>query len=130
MKHIYYSHHNSELIDDTDLLNVLSNKPYSLENINSQFGFIKKNIYEIIKANKKYDIRNLYSVITRIKSYATPVKQLYPYILNFQNIYNTKRANKIIDNSIQQKLNSLSFNKEDIINNCPIIVLQMVGMFA
>ena len=117
MKFIYYSFHKSELNDDSDLLNVLSNKPYNLENINSQFGFIKNNIYDIIKNNNKNDIRNLYSVITRIKSFATPVKQLYPYILNYQNIYNTNRANKIIDESIKNKIDVLSFNKNDLIDN-------------
>jgi hypothetical protein len=117
MKYIYYTHHKSELTDDTDILNVLSNKPYNLQNINTQFGFIKTNIYDIIKTNKKDDIRNLYSVITRIKSYAIPVKKMYPYILNYQNIYNDKRANKVIDTTTQQKLDTLSFEKEDIINN-------------
>lgn len=117
MKYIYFSHHNSELTDDIDLLNVLSNKPYNLQNINNQFGFIKKNIYELVKNNNKDDIRILYSVITRIKSYAIPVKQLYPYILNYQNTYNAKRANKTIDTSIQNKLDILSFDKNDIINN-------------
>jgi len=117
MKSIYYSFHKSELNDDIDLLNILSNKPYNLENINLQFGFIKNNIYDIIKNNNKNDIRNLYSVITRIKLFANPVKQLYPYILNYQNIYNANRANKIIDKSVKNKIESLSFNKNDIIDN-------------
>lgn len=117
MKHIYFSHHNSELTDDTDILNVLSNKPYNLNNINSQFGFIKNNIYDLVKNYNKDDIRILYSVITRIKSFASPVKQLYPYIINYQNAYNAKRANKIIDTSIQKKIDTLSFDKKDIIDN-------------
>lgn len=117
MKNIYYTYHKTELSDDTDLLNILSNKPYNLQNINNQLAFIKKDIYELIKKNNKDDIRILYSVITRIKTFATPVKKLYPYILNFQNIYNTKRVNKKIDNDVKNKLKTLSYKKEDILKN-------------
>jgi hypothetical protein len=115
MKNIYYAYNKSELSDDTDLLNILSNKPYNLQNINNQLAFIKKDIYNVIKSNNKDDIRILYSVITRIKTFAKQVKQLYPYILNFQNKYNEKRINKKVDNVVKNKLETLSFVKEDII---------------
>lgn len=116
MKKFYFDFHKVELINDIDLINLLSNKPYNIDNINSQFGFIKKNIYDFIKNYNKDDLRILYSVITRIKYFSVPVKQLYPYILNFQNIYNSNRANKIIDNSVISKLKSLSFDKNDILD--------------
>ena len=115
MKKIYYNHINSELKDDTEILNVLNNRPYNIDKINEDFGFIKKDIYEIIKKNKKEDIRNLYSVITRIKSYANTVKQLYPYILKNQIIYNEQRMNKKVNKSIEEKIKIVSFEKEDII---------------
>ena len=115
MKKIYYNHINSELKDDTEILNVLNNRPYNIDKINEDFGFIKKDIYEIIKKNKKEDIRNLYSVITRIKSYANTVKQLYPYILKNQIIYNEQRMNKKVNKSIEEKIKIISFEKEDII---------------
>ncbi len=117
MKKIYLSYHKRELNDDTDLTNILYNKPYNLDNINSQFGFIKNELYELVKNNNKNDLRVLYSVITRIKTFATPVKQLYPYINKFQNIYSENRSNKVIDDTIQKKIDALSFDKNDIINN-------------
>jgi len=116
MKKFYLAYHKIELIDDIDLSNVLSKKTYDINNINTQFGFIKKNIYDIVKNNNKNDIRILYSVITRFKYFSIPVKQLYPYILNFQDNYDTERANKVIDNTIAAKMNSLSFDKKDIID--------------
>jgi archaellin len=116
MKKFYLAYHKTELIYDTDLTNVLSNKPYDINNINTQFGFIKKNIYDIVKNNNKKDIRILYSVITRFKYFSVPVKQLYPYILKFQDDYDTERANKVIDNTINTKMNSLSFDKKHIID--------------
>lgn len=116
MKKIYLAYHKTELIDDIDLINSLSNKPYNINTINIQFGFIKDNVYDIIKNNNKNDIRILYSVITRFKYFSSPVKQMYPYILNFQDAYDTQRANKIVDNTIITKMNSLSFEKNDILN--------------
>jgi len=116
MKKFYLAYHKTELTDDTDLYNVLSKKTYDINNINTQFGFIKKNIYDIVKNNNKNDIRILYSVITRFKYFSVPVKQLYPYILKFQDVYDTERANKIVDNTIAAKMNSLSFDKKDIID--------------
>ena len=116
MKKFYLAYHKTELTDDTDLSNVLSKKPYDINNINAQFGFIKKNIYDIVKNNNKNDIRILYSVITRFKYFSVPVKQLYPYILKFQDVYDTERANKVVDSTVATKMNSLSFDKNDIID--------------
>jgi hypothetical protein len=115
IKKIYFDFHKHELRDDSDILNLLSNKPYNINNISSQFDFIKSNIYDLIKSHKEDDIRILYSVITRFKNFSTTVKQLYPYILRFQNIYNTNRSNKIIDDSIKKQINLFSFDKEFII---------------
>ena len=116
MKKFYLVYHKTELTDDTDLYNVLSKKTYDINNINTQFGFIKKNIYDIVKNNNKNDIRILYSVITRFKYFSVPVKQLYPYILKFQDVYDTERANKIVDNTMAVKMNLLSFDKKNIID--------------
>jgi hypothetical protein len=115
MKKFYLAYHKTDLINDNDLSNLLSNKPYDINNINSQFGFVKNTIYDIVKNNNKNDIRILYSVITRIKYFSTPVKQLYPYILKFQDNYDTERANKVVDDTIATKMNSLSFDKKDIL---------------
>lgn len=115
MKKLYLAHHNEELPDDTEILNVLSNKKYDMNVIDAQFGFIKDTIYDIIKNNNKNDIRILYSVITRFKYYSKTVKQLYPYILKFQDAYDTERANKVIDNTIAIKMKLLDFNKANIL---------------
>lgn len=116
MKKLYLAHHNEELPDDTEILNVLSNKKYDMNVINAQFGFIKDTIYDIIKNNNKNDIRILYSVITRFKYYSKTVKQLYPYILKFQDAYDTARANKVIDSTIASKMKLLDFNKANILD--------------
>lgn len=115
MKKLYLAYHSEELPDDTELSNVLSNKKYDINVINTQFGFIKDNIYDIIKNNNKNDIRILYSVITRFKNYSKTVKQMYPYILNFQDAYDTERANKVVDNTIATKMELLDFNKANIL---------------
>jgi hypothetical protein len=116
MKKLYLAYHNEELTDDTELLSVLSNKKYDTKIIDTQFGFIKDNIYDIIKNNNKNDIRILYSVITRFKYYSKTVKQMYPYILNFQDAYDTERANKVVDNTIATKMELLDFNKTNILD--------------
>lgn len=116
MKNIYKNYTNNDIDEETEreLLNILTNKIYNLNKINKEFGFLKNNIYDIIKNNNK-EIRNLYSVITRIKTYSKQVKQIYPYIEKNQNIYNEKRENKIVDENIINKMNKLSFEKEDIL---------------
>ena len=116
MKKIYLAYHKIELLDDVDLFNALSNKLYDINNINTQFGFIKTNVYDIVKNNNKNDVRILYSVITRFKYFSIPVKQLYPYILKFQDTYDSNRANKEVDDTVISQMNSLSFDKKDIIN--------------
>jgi hypothetical protein len=115
MKKLYKNYHDTELSDDSDLINVLTNKPYNLEKINTQLGFIKKRVYDIIKESNSQDIRIIYSVITRIKSYAMPVKQIYPYLNKNQTKYSETRENKTIDDITQKKINILSFDKDDII---------------
>lgn len=115
IKKIYYDFHKHELNDDSDILNLLSNKPYNVINISTQFDFIKSNIYDLVKSHKEDDIRILYSVITRFKNFSKTVKQLYPYILRFQNIYSSNRSNKIIDESIKKQINLFSFDKDFII---------------
>lgn len=120
MKNIYKNYNKTDLDDDTELINVLTNKKYDLAKLNYQFGFIKTDIYEVIKNNPK-DLRNLYSVITRIRTFSKQVKQLYPYIEQKQNIYNEKRKNKIIDKNIDKKMSALSFEKDDILDKLKTI---------
>jgi len=114
IKKIYKNYYKKDIDDDTDLLNILINKPYNLNKINSQLLFLKTDLYNVIKDNYK-DITILYAVITRIKHFAKQVKQLYPYIEQKQNNYNEKRINKTPDIIVKHKIDVLSFKKEDIL---------------
>ena len=115
IKKIYKNFYKKDIDDDTDLLNILTNKPYNLEKITLQLQFLKTDLYNVIKDNYK-DITILYAVITRIKNFAKQVKQLYPYIEQKQNNYNEKRITKKPDMIIEHKIETLSFKKEDILS--------------
>ena len=115
IKNLYFNYYNKDLDDDTDLINVLNNKPYDVKKISSQLSFIKNDLRNIIIKNHK-DIGNIYSVITRIKYFSKTVKELYPYIEEKQIEYQKKRANKQIDETIKDKMNILPFDKEDVLN--------------
>jgi hypothetical protein len=115
IKKIYKNYYKKDLDDDTDLINVLTNKPYDLSKITLQLQFLKTDLFKVIKENYK-DITILYAVITRIKNFAKQVKELYPYIEQKQNNYNEKRTNKKPDCVITHKIKVLSFKKEDILS--------------
>jgi len=114
IKKIYKNYYKKDIEDDTDLLNILTNKPYNLNKLTLQLQFLKTDLYNVIKDNYK-DITILYAVITRIKNFAKQVKQLYPYIEQKQNNYNEKRINKTPDTIVKHKIEVLSFKKEDIL---------------
>jgi len=114
IKKIYKNYYKKDIDDDNDLLNVLTNKPYNLDNINTQLQFLKTDLFNVIKDNYK-DITILYAVITRIKNFAKQVKELYPYIEQKQNNYNEKRITKTADIIVKHKIDVLSFKKEDIL---------------
>jgi hypothetical protein len=115
IKKIYFNYYKKDLDDDTDLMNVLTNKPYDLYKLSSQLSFIKTDLRNIIINNHK-DISIIYSVITRIKNFAKTVKELYPYVEQKQNEYNSNRTNKTIDATVNHKINILSFNKDNVLN--------------
>ena len=115
IKKIYKNYYKKDIDDDTDLLNILTNKPYNLEKITLQLQFLKTDLYNVIKDNYK-DITILYAVITRIKNFAKQVKELYPYIEQKQNNYNEKRITKKPDMIVEHKMDTLSFKKEDILS--------------
>jgi hypothetical protein len=114
IKKIYKNYYKKEIEDDTELLNILTNKPYNLNKLTLQLDFLKTDLYNVIKDNYK-DITILYAVITRIKNFAKVVKELYPYIEQKQNNYNEKRITKKPDMIVEHKIEVLSFKKEDII---------------
>ena len=115
IKKIYKNYYKKDIEDDTELLNILTNKPYNLDKLTLQLQFLKTDLYNVIKDNYK-DITILYAVITRIKNFAKQVKQLYPYIEQKQNNYNEKRITKKPDMIVEHKMDTLSFKKEDILS--------------
>ena len=114
IKKIYKNYYKKDLDDDTDLFNLLTNKPYDLSKLTLQLQFLKTDLFNVIKNNYK-DITILYAVITRIKNFATQVKELYPYIEQKQNNYNEKRTTKIPDMIVKHKIEVLSFKKDDLL---------------
>ena len=114
VKKVYKKYYKEDLDDDTDLMNVLTNKPYDVNKLSSQLNFIKTDLRNVIINNHK-DITNIYAVITRIKNFTKTVKELYPYIEQKQIEYENKRANKTADETVKHKMNILSFVKEDIL---------------
>ncbi len=114
IKKIYRNYYKKEIEDDSELIKLLTNKPYNLDKITLQLNFIKTDLNKVIKENYK-DITILYSVLTRIKNFAKQVKELYPYMDKKQNIYNEKRKNKEVNENVEKKMKALSFKKEDIL---------------
>jgi hypothetical protein len=115
---IIYKNYKYKDIDDNlkdEIMKLLSNEKYDNKLINDELNFIKTDLYEIIKSSCKADIRNLYSLITRIRGFANIIKKLYPYINENQTEYNNKRINKVADINVENKMSKLSFKKEDII---------------
>ena len=114
IKKIYKNYYKKDIDDESEIINLLTNKPYNLEKITLQLDFVKTDLMKIIKENYK-DIRNLYAVITRIKNFAKQVKELYPYIEKKQNIYNENRKNKEVNKNVEKRMEAISFRKEDIL---------------
>ncbi len=99
-----------------ELLNLLNNKLYDINYVKDKLNFLKKNLYMFIKSLNKNELQYVYSIITRIKGYASIVKSLYPYLVQKQNEYQQSRDNIELNNIDKIKYNKLSFNKSDILN--------------
>ena len=114
---IYKLYKNKDIDDNLkkEIFKLLSNEIYNNKLIDDELDFIKTDLYDIIKYSKKSDIRNLYSLITRINDFDNTIKQLYPYIDANQIEYNNKRINKVVDVNVKNKMSKLSFNKDDIL---------------
>lgn len=118
IKKIYEEYHKKPIHLDIEqeFINNFDKKPYNYKILIDALSFLKPNLLNIIKDHYS-SINDLYSVITRIKFYSDMVKILYPYILEKQIKYDEKRENKIIDDNIKIKLDALSFDKIDVLNN-------------
>lgn len=114
---IYKNYKNKDIDDNLkdEIMKLLSNEIYNNKLIDDELDFIKTDLYYIIKYSKKSDIRNLYSLITRINDFDNTIKQLYPYIDANQIEYNNKRKNKVVNVNVENKMSKLSFIKDDII---------------
>jgi len=117
---IYKSYYHKDITHEfnEELIKLLSVQKYNINLIKDEFKIIDKDIYDIIKnTSNKSDIRNLHAIITRIRGFSTLVKKIAPYIDDNQIQYAIARNNKEFTNIIRRKYETLSFNKDDIINN-------------
>ena len=106
-------------IDDklyNELLNLLNNKSYDINYVKDKLNFLKKDLYLFIKSLNKNELQYLYSIITRIKGFASIVRSIYPYLVQNQNQYQHSRDNIELNNIDKIKYDKLSFNKSDILN--------------
>lgn len=119
IKNLYSEYNNGNLLPpdiENEIILNLDNKPHNYKTISNALQFIKPNILKIVKDHYS-NINIIYAVITRIKFFSNIVKMLYPYINEKIIKYNQQQDNKIIDDNIKKQLNSLSFDKNDILNN-------------
>ena len=120
LSRVYNSYYSKELTEDfkIELIKLLSVEKYNINLIKEEFKIIDNDIYDIIKnTSKKSDIRNLHAIITRIRGFSKLVKKIAPYIDDNQQQYANDRMNKEFTDTIKIKYETLSFNKDDIINN-------------
>jgi hypothetical protein len=120
LSRVYNSYYSKELTEDfkIELMKLLSVEKYNIILIKEEFKIIDNDIYDIIKnTSKKSDIRNLHAIITRIRGFSKLVKKIAPYIDDNQQQYANDRMNKEFTDAIKIKYETLSFNKDDIINN-------------
>ena len=117
---IYNSYYHKELTDEfkEELNKLLSIQKYNIKLIKEEFNIIDKDIYNIIKTtSNKADIRNLNSIVSKIRGFTNLIKKITPYTEYNQQQYIDKRANKLFTKTIKRKYDTLSFKKEDIIKN-------------
>jgi hypothetical protein len=120
LSRVYNSYYSKELTENfkIELMKLLSVEKYNINLIKEEFKIIDNDIYDIIKnTSKKSDIRNLHAIITRIRGFSKLVKKIAPYIDENQQQYANDRMNKEFTDVIELKYETLSFNKDDIINN-------------
>ena len=114
-----YQEYNKEPLPleiEQEFINDLDNKQYNYKILINALSFLKPNLLKIIKDHYN-NINNLYAITTRIKYYSNMVKMLFPYIEEKQINYDEKRDTKKTDDNIKTKLDAVSFDKKDVLNN-------------
>jgi hypothetical protein len=117
---IYNSYYHKQITDEfkDELNKLLSMQKYNIKLIKEEFNIIDKDIYDIIKnTSNKSDIRNLNSIISKIRGFSNLIKKITPYTDFNQQQYINNRANKKFTKAIKRKYDALSFKKDDIIKN-------------
>jgi hypothetical protein len=117
---IYNSYYHKQITDEfkDELNKLLSMQKYNIKLIKEEFNIIDKDIYDIIKnTSNKSDIRNLNSIISKIRGFTNLIKKITPYTDFNQQQYINNRANKKFTKAIKRKYDALSFKKNDIIKN-------------
>ena len=117
---IHNSYYHKQITDEfkDELNKLLSMQKYNIKLIKEEFNIIDKDIYDIIKnTSNKSDIRNLNSIISKIRGFTNLIKKITPYTDFNQQQYINNRANKKFTKAIKRKYDALSFKKDDIIKN-------------
>jgi len=117
---IYNSYYHKQITEEfkDELNKLLSMQKYNIKLIKEEFNIIDKDIYDIIKnTSNKSDIRNLNSIISKIRGFSNLIKKITPYTDFNQQKYINNRANKKFTKAIKRKYDALSFKKDDIIKN-------------
>ena len=117
---IYNSYYHKQITYEfkEELNKLLSMQKYNIKLIKEEFNIIDKDIYNIIKnTSNKADIRNLNSIVSKIRGFSNLIKKITPYTDFNQQQYIDNRAKKKFTKAIKRKYDALSFKKEDIIKN-------------
>lgn len=101
---------------ESELLNLLNNKPNDIKYIKDKLNFLKKDLNMLIKSLNKNELQYIYSILTRIKGFSSIIKKIYPFIVQKQIDYQQSRDNKDMDHINKIKYDIISFNKSDIMN--------------
>ena len=104
---IYNSYYHKELTDEfkEELNKLLSIQKYNIKLIKEEFNIIDKDIYNIIKTtSNKADIRNLNSIVSKIRGFTNLIKKITPYTEYNQQQYIDKRANKLFTKTIKKNM--------------------------
>jgi len=115
-KKVYKNYKNEEMNEkfQEEIMKLLENSKCDMEYIKENLNFLKTDLYLFIKSLNKNELQYIYSILTRIKGFASIIKHIYPYILEKQIEYQQTRDNKEMDKLDKLKYNRLSFIKDDI----------------
>jgi len=115
-KKVYKNYKKEEMNEkfQEELMKLLENSKCDIDYIKENLNFLKTDLYLFIKSLNKNQLQYIYSILTRIKGFATIIKRIYPYVIEKQIEYQRSRDNKEMDKLDKLKYNRLSFEKEEV----------------